>query len=125
MSYISILIALFKTKDALVGAAWWDKFLDNLVVVETWFYHAAWVIWGIIILVAVLIGLYAWLTRTSLEGCGCSLAFFAFFGFLLPLWEWITLSLATGMANAVNPEGVVNQGQLILNAVLYLILGTG
>ncbi len=129
MSYISLFVALLQTMGStLTGAPWWDLYLDNLVGVETWFYHASWWIWGIALVIAIVFVVLAYLGGENKDagigaglGCGCLMIVLL----TLPLWEWITLKLAQGMASAIDPTGVVNQGQLIMNALLYALLGTG
>lgn len=124
MSYLSLIIAAIQMRNSsLTGNAWFDGFLNNLVGVETWFYHASWVIWGI----AVFLGIVAmiWLGKDAVMEMGCFVIGIAVVLLLLPLFEYITMNLAMGMASAVTPEGVVNQGQLIVNGLLYLLIGTG
>lgn len=126
MSYLSLIIALFMANDNN-GSAWWDKYLDNLVAVETWFYHASWWIWGILVVLLV-VGLLWALKEFGKEGllsCGCFVAASGIIILLLPLWEWVTLNLAKSMAAAVTPEGVLNTGKLVMSAVLYLLMGAG
>lgn len=123
MSYLSLLIALFKSQDNLTGSAWWDNYLDQLVVVETWFFHASWWIWAVVMIIGVLAFVFIKDLRNA--GCGCYLLIVGVILGLLPLWEWISMKLAMGMASSVSAEGVVNQGKLILNALLFFLVGAG
>ena len=127
MSYISLLCALFKSAGSeLTGAAWWNLYLNNLVVVEQWFLSFSWWIVGAVVAIALIIGVLSLLGKST-EGFSVSatLGCFAIFLLLLPLFEWITLLLAQGMAASVDPTGVVNQGKLIMSVLLYLLLGAG
>ena len=123
MSYLSLLIALFKSQDNLTGSAWWDNYLDQLVIVETWFFHASWWIWAVVMIVGALASVFIKDLRNA--GCGCYFLVLGVILGLLPLWEWISMKLAMGMASSVSAEGIVNQGKLILNALLFFLLGAG
>ncbi len=123
MSYLSALIALFMAQDNLTGVIWWDNYLDQLVAVETWFFKASWWIWVVFMVIGIIVTIVSKDARRS--GCGCYALFLGVFLGLLPLWEWISLKLAQGMANSVTAEGVVNQSKLILSAILFFLLGAG
>ena len=128
MSYLSLIIAAIMSQETgLNGSAWWDLFLNNLVVVETWFYRASWWIWAVLVVLGVIgiIILASLYGRDFLSGCGCFLPAVAIVILVFPFFEWVTMKLAMGMAEAFGPAGVTNQGQLILNAVLYALIGTG
>src|SRR3989344_4770732 len=118
MSYISLIWALFNTPGTLTGNAWWDAFLNQLVIAETWFYHASWWIWGIALFIAIVFSIVAFVGGkkegvSAGIGCGCLMIILL----TLPFWEWITLLLAKNMAASVDPAGVVNQGRLIVSAL--------
>lgn len=127
MSWLSALIALFTTRDDVTGTLWNDAYFDRLVVVETWFFHASWWIWGIGIVVGIIIALLIGYTLSSGSGrvVSCQVGCLGIVFLLLPLLEYITMRLAMSMASAYGPEGVINQGKLIISAALYLFLGVG
>lgn len=128
MSYISLIIALIQTMSQgnIPPDAWLDVYLNNLVGVETWFFNASWWIFGIFLTIAVVF-LVIGAIRKNLEfasagiGCGCV----TLFVLLLPLMEWWTKFLATGMASAVDPTGIVNTGKFWICLILYLLTGAG
>lgn len=128
MSYISVIVALFQSQGSeLTGVAWWNLFLDNLVIVETWFYHFSWWIWGVLVILGP-IGVF-WAAKEfgteALLSLGCYVGCLGIIVLFYPLLEWVTMKLAIGMAESVTAAGVVNQGQLILNAVIYFLIGSG
>lgn len=127
MSYLSLLISLFKMMGSeLTGNAWWDAYFDTLVGVETWFFKAGWVLFGIAVGLAILSFVLSGLKKLRGLASG-GLCFGCAAAILLtwPLWEWITLSLARGMASSFGPEGIINQGKFIMSLVLYILLGAG
>lgn len=134
MSYLSALIAWFQIRSSeLVGDPWWDAYLDKLVGVENWFYHLGWWIFGIVLGTAVILFVLSLLGVSSRRlrslrslasgsfGCGCAALILLFW----PLLEYITLSLARGMASSFGPEGTINQGKFVMSLVLYILLGAG
>ncbi len=129
MSYISLLIAYFQTrKSGLTDSAWLDKFFDNLVGVETWFYHASWYIWAVLVILGV-IGVI-WMAKEfgkeAVFGLGCFVIFGGIIILAYPFFEWATMQLAIGMAESVNATtGIVNSNQFWFSAFLYALIGTG
>lgn len=125
MSYISLIIALIQMSNSgLVGNAWWYGFLTHVVGVEMFFFGLSWVIFGIALIIFIVL-LIKGLFKHFLEG-GCFALMFLGWLITLPLFEWITLSLAKGaLANFDPVIGIVNQGPFILNSIFYLILGGG
>lgn len=127
MSYISLFVALLKMRGSeLAGSAWWDAYLDQLVEVEEWFFAASWWVFGIVLVLAILFIVINVVSGTKTDiavslNCGC----FAIFLLTLPLFEWITLLLAQGMAESVTPDGMINSGKFLISALLYVMLGTG
>ena len=123
MSYISLLVAYLMTNDSsATGDIWMDQFFDNLVTVELSLFTISWYVMIGAVILAILFFAYTKFGGGEVSfGCGCMLLFLA----ILPLLEWITLQLAQGMAESWGPEGVINQGQLLISIVLYLFLGAG
>jgi hypothetical protein len=133
MSYLSLLIALFMTRNVPEQMGWLDVYLNNLVIVEEWFYKASWWIWGAVIAVTVIFGILALVSRKFEAsdlgflsggmsiGCGC----LSIFMLGLPLFEWLTLLLANNMASAVGPSGIVDQGKFWINLIIYILIGSG
>ena len=122
MSYISLLIAWFKMLGApehLTSNQWWDQFLDHLVNIERWFLGASWVVVAIAVVVTIIVFV---IDSEMSVGCGCAAIFLLFF----PLWEWITLKLATVMATGFDPvNGIVNTGKFWSSVVIYILIGSG
>ena len=132
MSYISLLIALFKTWGAnITGQAWLKVYLGNLLSVETWFYHASWWIWGVVVVIAIAlaaISLFGGKNPGLQISASLSCMVFGCFGvilLLLPFFEWITMKLAEGMYNSVSISGDVTSGQFWVSLVIFILLGTG
>jgi len=125
MSWLSLLIALFQVRNsALVGNAWWFDFFTHVVGVEQFFLGLSWFIFGIA-LVGVIIMVAIRAFGDFVQG-GCFAVMFLGWLVTLPLFEWITLSLAKGVLANFDPVmGIVNQGSFLVNAVLYLVLGGG
>lgn len=126
MSYLSLLIALFMTGEVPPEKVWLDVYLDKLVVVERFFLNLSWWIFGIAIVVAIIWGAFSLLNRSlrswSLSlGCGC----LALVLLSLPLFEWITLKLAIGMAEAVGPQGMIDSGKFWVHLIIYILIGLG
>ena len=104
--------------------SWLDVYLDNLVRVETTFLAISWWIFGIVIAIA--IGVISFLRKSGEDfsvslGCGCVSLFLLF----LPLFEWLTLVLAKGMAEAVGPQGITDVGKFLTYLIIYLVIGSG
>lgn len=128
MSYFSLFIAYLQSrKSDLVGDAWWDLFLDKLVGVEAWFYHLSWFIWAVLLVVGIAVTVwFAYVYgKEALLGMGCIVIAGAVIILAFPFFEWATWQLAIGMADSVTPDGVVNQGKLIMSAILYFLIGAG
>lgn len=125
MSWLSLLIALFQVRNStLVGNAWWFDFFRHVVGVEQFFLGLSWFIFGIA-LVGVIIMVVMGAFRDFLDG-GCFAVMFLGWLITLPLFEWVTLSLAKGVLANFDPViGIVNQGSFFINAALYLLLGGG
>lgn len=125
MSYISLLIALIGMNgSSLTGDAWTDAFLDLLVQTE----HDFFVLFqGIFLICIILGGLFFVVNRFRGASQAPSLIFgcLGLVPFGLMIAEWITLQLAQSMAAAYTAEGIVNQGQFFISAVLFLLLGAG
>lgn len=123
MSWLSLLIALYMTKDSQAdGNVWADTYFDNLVRVEHFFFQLTFKGW-IVLLILVAI-LAVWALRSGNPGglsCGCPLLFFG----VLPIFEFITYKLAQTMADTWGPEGIIHTGKFVVSGVLYLLLGFG
>ena len=127
MGYLGIIIALFMTvgKD-YSGSAWWDFYLDNPVQAEQWILTVCWWVFGIVLLITIVIGALSMITN-SFEGLSVSISLGCFVVVLLVLQfvQWLAVFFAKGMANSVDPNGVVNLGQLIVCTFLYFCFGVG
>jgi len=113
MYILTLLFAWLQMRGSeLTGNAWWDLFLDKMVGVETWFYHASWWIWGAFILLGLVMVILGVLGRSrdlalsSLSCVGCLGAVLL----LWPLFEYLSVLTVTGMADAFGPAGVINGG---------------
>lgn len=129
MSYLSMIIALFKTwknEATIPQGAWLDVYLDNLVVVEKFFLSLSWWIFGTVIILAIAIGIISAI-RGSGGGfsAGLGLGCVAAFLLLLPLLEWVSMKLAIGMASAVGPEGIIDSGRFWINMIIFVLIGAG
>lgn len=125
MSWLSLLIALFQVRNSsLVGNARWFDYLTHVVGVEKFFFTFSWIIFGVAIVVVIVLAI---LSRGEFfNGLGCMAIMILVWLGTLPLFEWITLSLAKGaLANFDPVVGIVNQGSFFINAGLYLLLGGG
>lgn len=125
MSYISLIIALIQMSNSgLVGNAWWYSYLTHVVGVEKFFFGLSWFIFGVAALIF-LVMLIKGVFKDFLEG-GCFAVMIVSGLMTLPLFEWITMSLAKGaLANFDPILGVINQGPFFLNSILYILLGAG
>lgn len=125
MSWLSLLIALLQIRNStLVGNAWWFDFFTHVVGVEQFFLGLSWFIFGIALVGVIILALMG-AFKGLLQG-GCTIVAFLVWLLTLPLFEWITLSLAKGVLANFDPViGIVNQGSFFVNAALYLLLGGG
>lgn len=126
MSYLSLLIALFRMGSVPEGVAWLDVYLDALVRVESMFLKISWWIWGAALAVTLILTLLSVFGREPEGisiglGCGCLVVILL----SLPLFEWLTLVLARGMAEAVGPQGVIDSGKFWVHLIIYILIGIG
>jgi len=130
MSYLSLLIALFmmsKAPAALTSNGWTDRYLDNLVGVETFFLTISWWIFGIVLAAAIVFVIVSFLKHSEgLFGFGMFSGCVALTLLTLPLWEYLTLFLAKNMASAFDPVlGITNTSEFYINLLIFILIGIG
>ena len=122
MYLLTLLFAWLQMRGSqLVGNAWWDVFLDKMVGVETFFYHASWWVWGVAVVVGIIMVLLGVIGRSSeftLSSLGC-LSCGGVILLLWPLFEYLSVLTIAGMADGFGPVGVINGGFYIC-LVLYV-----
>lgn len=115
MTLISVILAWRLTRG--LGA---DAFLDQLVIVEHWFYDLSWWLWAFVI--GMLVALWFILRGSDFGGWfGCLSIVVAVVLLLLPLTSWLTWQFAAGMAANYGPTGILSH-EFWLNAALLLLV---
>jgi len=124
MSYISLIIAFLATSSS--EGAWLNELLKQLVIVEQWFYNTSFSMFGflfsIIMSFSILYFFGHWFQKKMTV---IAVIVLSCLPFIFPLLEGVTLQLAKNMASSVTPFGVTEPFKLVLNGILFILLGIG